>query len=387
MSQGNDLSNYSAASASGSTGSEEVWFVAVASDDIKQMNVDQLDEAFRLGIITAETAVWTEGMDAWAPLGQVADLDADSEAGDSQYGDSQYASGPVAHAPAPEWQAFGREEREVSGTSPAMSSAGMSSAGMSSPSMSPPMGGAPSASALQHASLSTAALQGEQHGVSQGPNSISPVTSSYAPGAGLGSSGPIALNVDEDMPALRRGRRFRPERWALGAAVLVAAGVVGYNNMFSPSVTSASTQATAAAAAAVPTVSRAYDVGDERPEKLNTQAAVAEEAPAAKPSAGSAAALADSAATKAADEADEADGDESPASTKGKRAEKEELRGKFSKAFGKKSASARSSKARARRASKARATRARASKAARARQKKSTAKTQSAFDPLNDSLP
>lgn len=405
MSQGNDLSNYSAASASGSTGSEEVWFVAVASDDIKQMTVDQLDEAFRLGIITAETAVWTEGMDAWAPLGQVADLDADSEADGSQYGDSQYrdsqyrdsqygASGPAAHLAAPEWQAFGREEREVSGTSPAMSSeamssGAMSSGAMSSPSMSPPAGGAPSASALQHASLSTAALQGEQHGFSQGPNSISPVTSSYAPGASLGSSGPVALNVDEDMPALRRGRRFRPERWALGAAVLVAAGIVGYNNMFSPSVTSASTQATAAAA--VPTVSRAYDVGDDRPEKLNTQAAVAEEAPAGKPSAGSAAALADSSATKAADEADEADGDESPASTKGKRAEKDELRGKFSKAFGKKSASARSSKARARkaarRATKARATKARASKATRARKKRSTAKAQSAFDPLNDSLP
>ena len=64
MSQGNDFANYSAAAASGSTGSEDVWFVAVASDDIKQMNVDQLDEAFRLGVITAETAVWTEGMEA-----------------------------------------------------------------------------------------------------------------------------------------------------------------------------------------------------------------------------------------------------------------------------------------------------------------------------------
>src|SRR5688500_4146483 len=79
MSQGNDFANYSAAASSGSTGAEDVWFVAVASDDIKQMNVDQLDEAFRLGVITAETAVWTEGMEAWAPLGQVADLEGSSD--------------------------------------------------------------------------------------------------------------------------------------------------------------------------------------------------------------------------------------------------------------------------------------------------------------------
>src|SRR6187399_2689078 len=97
MSQGNDFANYSAAAASGSTGSEEVWFVAVASDDIKQMNVDQLDEAFRLGIITSATAVWTEGMDAWAPLGQVADLDSDGSGdsgSDAEQGRSKSGSEP-----------------------------------------------------------------------------------------------------------------------------------------------------------------------------------------------------------------------------------------------------------------------------------------------------
>ena len=76
MSQGNDFANYTAAS-DGNGASEEVWFVAVAADDIKQMTVDQLDEAFRLGVITGATAVWTEGMEAWAPLGQVVDLDGD----------------------------------------------------------------------------------------------------------------------------------------------------------------------------------------------------------------------------------------------------------------------------------------------------------------------
>src|ERR1043165_5620050 len=88
MSQGNDFANYSAASNAGADGSEEVWFVAVASDDIKQMTIDQLDEAFRLGVITGDTPVWTEGMEAWSPLAQVADLDGSSD-GESEGRSSQ----------------------------------------------------------------------------------------------------------------------------------------------------------------------------------------------------------------------------------------------------------------------------------------------------------
>ena len=84
MSQGNDFANYPLSSNAAGGASEEVWFVAVSSDDIKQMNVDQLDEAFRLGIITTETAVWTEGMDAWAPLGKVADLEGEGGGSDAQ---------------------------------------------------------------------------------------------------------------------------------------------------------------------------------------------------------------------------------------------------------------------------------------------------------------
>src|SRR6187401_3295754 len=82
MSQGNDFANYASSVEDRGSASEDVWFVAVASDDIKQMTIDQLDEAFRLGVITGETPVWTEGMEAWSPLSQVADLDGDASAGD-----------------------------------------------------------------------------------------------------------------------------------------------------------------------------------------------------------------------------------------------------------------------------------------------------------------
>ena len=82
MSQGNDFANYASSVEDRGSASEDVWFVAVSSDDIKQMTIDQLDEAFRLGVITAQTAVWTEGMEAWAPLGEVADLDGDDASGE-----------------------------------------------------------------------------------------------------------------------------------------------------------------------------------------------------------------------------------------------------------------------------------------------------------------
>ncbi|HTV24974.1 MAG TPA: DUF4339 domain-containing protein [Polyangiaceae bacterium] len=359
MSQGNDFANYSAAAASGSTGSEDVWFVAVASDDIKQMSVDQLDEAFRLGVITAETAVWTEGMEAWAPLGQVADLDANAE---ETSGSVPVAGG--AHAGHRHDDFDSRVERhDAPAALPPVSNASVARGGF-------------------------ATMQSAQHSFAPGPSSISPVTSSYAPSAG--TSGPVALNVDEDMPAMRHGRRFRPERWALAAAALVAIGVVGYNNMFSSSVASAGTQAPAAAPAAAP-VSRGYDSADgvEPGEKMTAKASATESEAAApvkaadEPSHVASAAASSSTASAAKASADD-DAEEAPATTK-KGADKESLKGSFSKAFNKKAPTAKAAKVKPRSKAASRATtKARATKAGK---KPGVARSQSAFDPLNDSLP
>jgi hypothetical protein len=350
MSQGNDFANYSTAAA-GSTGSEDVWFVAVASDDIKQMNVDQLDEAFRLGVITAETAVWTEGMDAWAPLGQVADL----EGGDSE----------AEEAPSSDSAPAARERAESA--SPAFN------------------GGAPFNITMQSA----------RPQFSPGPSSISPVTASYAPSGHVGlSNGPVALNVDEDMPSIRHGRRFRPERWALGAAALLAIGVVGYNNMFSSSVASAGTQTPAPVLAARP-----YSDGAEPGEKLNAKAAATDEAaptkaadepsvaPVAAPTSRTSAPVAAAPSTSAAPSSDAPNkaaaltaSDDADA----KASDKESLKGSFSKAFNKKekAAATKASKVKPRKASRA-ATKPRATKP----KKPGVVRSQSAFDPLNDSLP
>jgi hypothetical protein len=338
MSQGNDF-NYSAAADTGTAGSEEVWFVAVASDDIKQMNVDQLDEAFRLGVITEETAVWTEGMEAWQPLGQV--LGSDSNEAES-----------ASEEPAP----------------------------------------APASNGSFGGGFGAVTLQSVQHSYAPGPHSVAPVTSSLAPtthtGHGYGNAGlslgngPAPLHVDDEMPAVRQGRRFRPERWALAAAAIVAAGVAVYNN-FSSSVASAGTQAAPSSLAARP-----YD-GADGAEKAGLQKGEAleekrDEAPAptaAEESLGAAtkgvaaAAAAASAAAVASDDA------VAPSSSK-KASDKDSLKGSFSKAFnGKKPAAAKPSRAKPRKAA-ARATKPRAKA-----KKPGVARSQSAFDPLNDSLP
>lgn len=53
----------------------EIWHVLIASDDMKRMNVEQLDDAFRLSLVDASTMVWKAGMKTWQRLGAVAGLD------------------------------------------------------------------------------------------------------------------------------------------------------------------------------------------------------------------------------------------------------------------------------------------------------------------------
>lgn len=55
----------------------DVWFVAVSRSDIRQMSIDQLDEALNAGVIELDTLVWRAGFRDWWPLGKVAGLDED----------------------------------------------------------------------------------------------------------------------------------------------------------------------------------------------------------------------------------------------------------------------------------------------------------------------
>jgi hypothetical protein len=374
MSQGNDFANYPLDNADGGA-SEEVWFVAVASDDIKQMNVDQLDEAFRLGIITSATAVWTEGMEAWAPLGQVADLDGDSASGNDT---DQGRSSAVAPS--------GSSGQEISQT---LQSVGGGAGGG--------LGG------THNGGYGAVTMQSAQNSFLPGPSSVAPVTSSYAPSGssyapsspfGL-STGPVALNVDEEAPPAQRGRRFRPERWALGAAAVIAIGVAVFNNLdlFSSSVASAGTQVPAPVAAAHPyDGADAVDRGSANSGSANSGSAnsgsansggasKSDEAPSKAAALGDApmAAPAAKAAPVPAEDA------EPPASSKSKSSDSKssDLKESFSKSFNKKVAAKSSKAAKPRKAAARATTKSRATKG----KKPGVARSQSAFDPLNDSLP
>lgn len=58
-----------------STVDQDIWHVMLASDDMKRMNVDQLDDAFRLSVVDSSTMVWKAGMQSWRRLGSIAGID------------------------------------------------------------------------------------------------------------------------------------------------------------------------------------------------------------------------------------------------------------------------------------------------------------------------
>lgn len=367
MSQGNDFANYSAASNAGTDGSEEVWFVAVASDDIKQMTIDQLDEAFRLGVITGDTPVWTEGMEAWSPLAQVADLDNQSSADEPSY----EASGSHPKV---------EKEEPIASRQPApYQSGGTGSFGVAS---------------SVGAGFGAVTLQSVQHSFAPGPSSVAPVTASYAPSAHIGqSSVPVAIGDDDELPQAKRGG-FRPARWVLaGAAAVIAVGVIAYNNL-SSSVASAGTEAAAAPALAA----RPYDGAEQGSASASASrpaapTAAADDDPADEPvapssgtaavaSAAAAASTTAKAALVASPSNDDSSSDDAPPASSRKGADKESLKSTFSKSLTKKG-SAKAAKVKPRKAA-SRATKSRATKAAK---KSTVVRSQSAFDPLNDSLP
>jgi len=384
MSQGNDFANYASSVEDRGSASEDVWFVAVSSDDIKQMTIDQLDEAFRLGVITAQTAVWTEGMEAWAPLGEVADLDGDDSSGET---------GAVAEAPvAPVAEAAPSHRR----TNPGWHNP-FDPPGSAAPATSNGMGSA--------ASIFSEPAPAHHSSISMGPSSFAPVTASYAPPAAGSlnhSTGPVALNVDEDSPPIARGRRLRPERWLLAAAGVIAVGVIAFNNsdLFSgsKSVAAAEKQASAAAIVAHPYQVPADKAGAKGAEPAAQKAAEKDDSKDApigslkgeagdEDNSGSNSGAAPSAATP--------DPVTKPSS-------KEALHDEFAKAFSKSPAQGKpegkhEKPAKASKASKAakmahtktpsRASSASSGSAGSKSKKAGAPKTGSAFDPLNGSLP
>lgn len=51
-----------------------MYHVLFAANDVRQMTLDQVDDCFRLGVITEDTWLWTEGMKGWETLKDAAGL-------------------------------------------------------------------------------------------------------------------------------------------------------------------------------------------------------------------------------------------------------------------------------------------------------------------------
>jgi hypothetical protein len=80
---------------------QEIWHVMIASDDMKRMNVDQLDDAFRLDLVDTSTLVWKTGMEGWRRLGSIAGIDDEPETIARPLGPPARPFGPPSPPPPP----------------------------------------------------------------------------------------------------------------------------------------------------------------------------------------------------------------------------------------------------------------------------------------------
>jgi|GEM_PF-2226799 len=55
---------------------EDVWYALMPTGEAKQLTLEQLDDFYRVDVITERTPIWKEGMKQWLPLGTVAGITA-----------------------------------------------------------------------------------------------------------------------------------------------------------------------------------------------------------------------------------------------------------------------------------------------------------------------
>jgi uncharacterized protein DUF4339 len=372
MSQGNDFANYGSADAEKTAGEDGLWYVAIASDDIKTMSLDQLDDAFRLGVITGETSVWTEGMEAWAPLREVAGLD---DSADAQPGDGSLENEETV-ARGQSFPGHGASNHMASNHGHGASNHGH---------------GASNHAASNHAAMASSSYAPPANTSFQSPfgavvESSNQGASSLSP-FGL-STAPVALNVDEDMPPMRAARSWHPERWGIGAVALCALGFALYSGVFSSS--AASEQPVLGAAVAPQVAGLALNAA----KHADPVADEADQDPATKTTASAA-----KEAAEAANEPDEAKAEpvKPEAAVSGKKLAAASavaaptgaaLKGSVADALRKKPATTRQASLLKRKpAKKARATGSKVKRASASKSMGGTTKGGSAFDPLNESLP
>jgi hypothetical protein len=53
---------------------EEIWYAQMPSGEVKQLTLEQLDDFYRVDVISEQTPIWKEGMNQWLPLGMAAGI-------------------------------------------------------------------------------------------------------------------------------------------------------------------------------------------------------------------------------------------------------------------------------------------------------------------------
>jgi hypothetical protein len=97
--QGENMSDMHGAAAT--TEHDELWYVQFAADDVRTMTLEQLDEAFQEGDISAQTFVCQVGSSKWETLADVAGLEDEEAVEEAPVSDSEpVVSGTVSMLPA-----------------------------------------------------------------------------------------------------------------------------------------------------------------------------------------------------------------------------------------------------------------------------------------------
>ncbi len=213
------------------TAESETWQVAIAPNNVQTMTLEQLDAAYQAGTITEQTLVWTDGMDQWAPLADVAGGDEEEAPAAAPAEATQPAQqAPVAQALGSQAVAF----QAVASQAPAPVAASF-----------PPV-----ASVAPFAGAAPVGISAPP-GVSQAPAAVSmaPAALSSAPV----STAPVAMNLDgldlDDPSFGKSGKSKLP--WVAAAALVLLGGGITVANMGGGGEEAKAPVAAAAAAAPV----------------------------------------------------------------------------------------------------------------------------------------
>ncbi len=231
------------------TAETETWQVAIAPNNVQAMTLEQLDAAYQAGTITEQTLVWTDGMEEWAPLSEIAGDDDEAEQAEAPAAVAEPTQ-PVQQAPV--------AQPQVAAQAPAGPQFAAPVANAQQPQAWAP-GTAPVAQSFPPAGVSAGPPVAPQPpGISQAPAAFGSIPAAGMPSSPV-STAPVAMNLDglDLADDASFGKRKSKLPWIAAAAVVLAGGGITLANMGGGGAEE-NAGAPAAAAAAAPVEDGAY---------------------------------------------------------------------------------------------------------------------------------